>query len=313
MTVWRSLAEVPADSPPAAVAIGKFDGVHVGHRAVIGELVATAREEGLRTVVVTFDRNPLALLDPQRCPENLVGLEQKIAMLEETGVDDVLILPFTRDLADLPAADFVTDVLVNALNAKTLFVGDDFRFGAGGVGTAQSLVESGRRLGFRTVVIEDVVDGSGTRASSSAIRRLLEDGDVVGAAQRLGRLPSMRGEVVHGLKRGRELGFPTANMSRESEGFVPGEGVYAGYLTDLDAPGAPRYVSAISIGRNPTFDDVEERQVEAHVLDADLDLYGHRVEVEFAERIRGMVAYEGVEALIRQMALDVAETRRVTS
>jgi riboflavin kinase/FMN adenylyltransferase len=313
VSVWRSLSEVPADAPPSAVAIGKFDGVHVGHRAVIGELVSTARDEGLRSVVVTFDRNPLALLDPDRCPDNLSGLEQKIAMLEATGVDDVLILPFDRALADLPADDFVTDVLVDALHAKTLFVGDDFRFGSGGLGTAETLVASGKRLGFRTVVIGDVVDGSGSRASSSAIRRLLMDGDVAGAAQRLGRLPSMRGEVVHGLKRGRELGFPTANMARESEGFVPGEGVYAGYLTDLDVPGSPRHVAAISIGRNPTFDDVEERQVEAHVLDADLDLYDHRVEVEFQTRIRGMVAYEGIEALIRQMALDVAETRRVTS
>ncbi|MET0590330.1 MAG: bifunctional riboflavin kinase/FAD synthetase [Naasia sp.] len=313
MTVWRSLAEVPADALPSAIAIGKFDGVHIGHHAVLAELVAIAREQRVRSVVVTFDRNPLALLRPERCPENLVGLEQKIALLAGSDVDDVLVLPFDRALADLPADEFVRTVLVEALRARTVLVGADFRFGAGGRGSADTLARSGSALGFDTVVVGDVVDGSGERASSSAIRELLSVGDVDGAAGLLGRLPSLRGEVVHGLKRGRELGYPTANLAQESDGFVPAEGVYAGYLTDLDRPASPRYAAAISIGRNPTFDDVEVRQVEAHVLDVDLDLYGHTVEVEFAARIRGMVAYEGVEALIRQMAHDVEETRLVTA
>jgi len=313
MTVYTSLAEIPADSAPSAVAIGKFDGVHVGHRAVIGSLIGHARGDALRAVVVTFDRNPLALLAPERCPEEIVGLDQKIELLAQSGVDDVVVLPFTAEFAARSPDDFVSSVLVDALHARCVLVGADFRFGARGAGTVDTLRSLGARSGFVVDVVADVSDGEGARTSSSAIRAALRAGEIDRAARMLGRPPRLRGRVVHGLKRGRELGYPTANLAPRSDGFVPAEGVYAGWLVDHDALGAPRYPAAISIGVNPTFDDVSERQVEAHVIDADLDLYGHLVDIEFAERIRGMVAYQGVDALIEQMGHDVDDARRTTA
>ncbi|BDI22072.1 bifunctional riboflavin kinase/FAD synthetase [Herbiconiux sp. L3-i23] len=309
MTVYRSVAAIPADFAPSAVAIGKFDGVHAGHRAVLGSLVEEARAKGLRSVVVTFDRNPLALLRPERCPENVVGLGQKVELLEDSGVDDVVVLPFDHALADLSARDFVASILVGALRMRAVLVGADFRFGAGGAGTVDTLRELSGEFGFEVVIEPEVQGRDGGRASSTAIRTLLADGDVEGAAEMLGRPPRVRARVVHGLKRGRELGYPTANLAAAPDGFVPAEGVYAGRLVDHDAPGEPSYPAAISIGVNPTFDDVTERQVEAYVLDADLDLYGHLVDIEFVHRIRGMVAFDGIEPLIAQMAKDVDETR----
>ncbi|GAA1934479.1 bifunctional riboflavin kinase/FAD synthetase [Microbacterium aoyamense] len=315
MIVFRSPADVPAGFGPSVVAIGKFDGVHSGHRAVIDRARVDAATGDARVVAVTFDRNPLALLRPEICPESLIGVHQKLQLLAETGVDATLMLTFDRALADLTPREFVEHVLVDALAARSVLVGDDFRFGAGGAGNPEVLAELGREFGFDVDVVGDVraIEG-GRRVSSTWIRELLADGDVAGAARLLGRAPAVWGEVVHGLKRGRELGFPTANLSTDLEGFIPADGVYAGWLVDEGSadglrPGI-RYAAAISVGTNPTFDDVPVRQVEAHVLDeTDLDLYGHRVEVQFTNRVRGMVAFEGVDALVRQMADDVERVR----
>jgi riboflavin kinase/FMN adenylyltransferase len=338
--VFRDPREVPAGFGPSVVAIGKFDGVHSGHRAVIDRARVDAAASGARVVAVTFDRNPLALLRPEICPDSLVGVEQKLRLLADAGVDATLMLTFDRALADLGAREFVEHVLVGALGVRVVMVGADFRFGRGGAGNPDLLRELGPEFGFEVDVVDDVraID-AGRRVSSTWVRELLDAGEVADATRLLGRPHSVRGEVVHGLKRGRELGFPTANLSPDLEGFVPAEGVYAGWLVDEGRPqdgagptrpeaprGAPaprgggvgtephrsvRYPAAISIGTNPTFDDVDVRQVEAYVLDeTDLDLYDHVVEIEFVARIRGMVAFEGVDALVAQMTDDIVQVRR---
>lgn len=311
MIVFRDPSEVPADFGRSAVAIGKFDGVHAGHRAVIERLKADAVASGSRAVAVTFDRNPLALLRPDLCPANVVSTDRKLELLGELGIDATLLLTFDRELASRSAEQFVEEILVGALRVSTVLVGEDFRFGHRGAGTPELLRELGPAHGFTVDVVDDVyVEGSERRVSSSWVRDLLAAGDVATAAQVLGRPVDVRGEVVHGHKRGRELGFPTANLSETVDTFVPADGVYAGWLDDHDT--GVRYPAAVSVGTNPTFDDVPIRQVEAHVLDEDsLDLYGHDVTVTFAQRLRGMVAYEGIDALMEQMAADVVAAREL--
>ncbi|MFK0241244.1 bifunctional riboflavin kinase/FAD synthetase [Microbacterium sp. NPDC090281] len=310
MIVFRSPEEVPGDFGPTAVAIGKFDGVHAGHRAVIERLRQAATATGSRSVAVTFDRNPLAVIRPDRCPENVVTVDRKLELLGELGLDATLVLTFDEELAARSAEDFVVDILVGALQVSTVLVGEDFRFGHRGAGTPALLRELAPRYGFSVEVVDEVyLPGSTRRVSSSWIRELLMEGDVAAAAKALGRLPDVRGEVVHGLKRGRELGFPTANLSTIVDAFVPADGVYAGWLVDHDT--GIRHPSAISVGTNPTFDDVLVRQVEAHVLgETGLDLYGHDVTVEFVERLRGMVAFEGIDKLMVQMGADVTDAAR---
>lgn len=310
MIVFRSPEDVPSDFGPSAVAIGKFDGVHAGHRVVIERLEKAAAATGSRAVAVTFDRNPLAVIRPDRCPENVVTVERKLELLGELGLDATLVLTFDEQLAARSAEDFVVDILVGALQVSTVLVGQDFRFGNRGAGTPELLREMGPLYGFSVEVVDDVyLPDSERRVSSSWIRELLMEGDVASAATVLGRYPDVRGEVVHGLKRGRELGFPTANLSTIVDAFVPADGVYAGWLVDHDT--GIRHPSAISVGTNPTFDDVLVRQVEAHVLgETGLDLYGHDVTVEFVDRLRGMVAFEGIDKLMAQMGADVTDAAR---
>jgi riboflavin kinase/FMN adenylyltransferase len=313
MIVFRDPQQVPAGFGPSVVAIGKFDGVHAGHRAVIRRLKQIADATGQRAVAVTFDRNPLAVLRPDRCPENVVTVDRKLELLGELDLDATLVLTFDAELAARSAEEFVTSILVKALGVSTVLVGEDFRFGHGGAGNPELLRELGPTHGFTVEVVDDVfLDGSARRVSSTWIRELLMDGDVATAARVLDRHVDVRGEVVHGLKRGRELGFPTANLSASVDSFVPADGVYAGWLVDHQT--GIRHRAAISVGTNPTFDDVLERQVEAHVIgETDLDLYGHDVTVEFVERLRGMVAFEGIEKLKSQMAADVTDAERVLS
>ncbi len=307
MIVFHDPAEVPADFGRTVVAIGKFDGVHLGHRAVIERMKADAAASGARSVAVTFDRNPLEVLRPDHCPENVVSLDRKLALLAGLDVDAVLVLRFDEELAALDAERFVTDILVGALRVTTVLVGRDFRFGRGGAGTVDLLTRMGGEHDFTVDIVEDVFpDAAGRRVSSTRIRELLADGDVAGAGRLLGRPVDVCGEVVHGQKRGRELGFPTANLSEAVDALVPADGVYAGWLTDENT--GIRHPAAISVGTNPTFDDVPRRQVEAHVLgETDLDLYGHRVRVEFTHRLRGMTAFAGMDALIEQIRADVTE------
>ena len=320
MIVFRDPAEVPVGFGPSVVAIGKFDGVHAGHRAVLERAKVDAAADA-KVVAVTFDRNPLSLLRPELCPEDLIGVTQKLQLLAGTGIDATLMLRFDEALASLTPREFVERILVEALGARTVLVGTDFRFGRGGAGNPDVLQELGGELGFRVDVIGDVRSlDSDRRVSSTWVRDLLAQGDVETAARLLGRPHAVWGEVVHGAKRGRELGFPTANLSSDLEGFIPADGVYAGWLVDEGRADAAqplaavrrttRYPAAISVGSNPTFDDVTSRQVEAYVLDeTDLDLYGRLVEVQFAMRVRGMVAFDGIDALIEQMSDDVVKVR----
>lgn len=309
MLIWHELSEVAALTSGRAVAIGKFDGVHIGHLAVINQLRELATERGLQSVVVTFDKHPSALFSPEQTPQDITGLNHRLELLEASGVDATLVLPFTQELANLSPAEFAAQVLQQTLNAKLVFVGQDFRFGAHAAGDVTALRELGVLLGFEVVLIDDVCHDDGQRASSSWIRALLEQGEVAHAAELLGRLPSVQGEVVHGAARGRALGFPTANLSQDSTGIAPADGVYAGWLT---ARGV-RYPAAISVGTNPTFEGQIDRTVEAYVIDEDLDLYGEHVIVEFASHLRPMLTFDGIEALIEQMKLDVDQARELTA
>ena len=307
MKTLNGVGAVPADWPDSAVSIGKFDGVHAGHRKVIAELKSLAERDGLAAVVVTFDRHPLALLSPADCPTALVSVNQKLELLAETGIDATLVLEFNEALSSLPPEEFIGSILVNALRAKRVLVGSDFRFGARGAGDVALLQQRGKTLGFEVHVIDDVKPDNEHRVSSTWIRQLLSDGDIPAASALLGHIPTVRGVVVHGAARGRELGYPTANLSPESEGLIPADGVYAGWLTDAGT----RYPAAISVGNNPTFEGVPQKQVEAYVLDEDIDLYGHVVDVSFVERIRGMVAFTGIDPLIEQIADDVTRVRAI--
>ncbi|GAA1056428.1 riboflavin biosynthesis protein [Agromyces luteolus] len=307
MRTFAGIESVPAHYGPSAVTIGKFDGVHQGHRAVIAKLREIAESRHLEAVAITFDRHPAAFHAPDRCPPQLVSTRQKLELLATTGLDATVLLHYDGALAANSADAFVRRFLVEALDARVLLVGHDFRYGAGNEGDVAMLRRQGAEHGFEVVVVEDVVPEGGRRVSSTWIRELLEAGDVEHAAELLGHVPTVSGIVVHGFKRGRELGYPTANLALDSEGFIPGDGVYAGWLID----GGVRYPAAISVGDNPTFEGVPKKQVEAYVLDRDLDLYDHVVGVEFAHRIRGMEKFDGIDALIVQMGRDVDRAREL--
>lgn len=305
MQVFSAVADVPAGFGPSAVTIGKFDGVHSGHRAVIDALRMLGRERGLTPTVITFDRHPAEVLAPEHCPEYLLSPAQKLEKLEEAEVAATLVIPFDRAFSESPPDDFVTKVLVGALDARLVLVGSDFRYGARGSGNVETLTASGAVHGFEVRLVDDVLTGTGRRASSSWVREALAAGNVAEAAEVLGYLPSIRSVVVPGERRGRELGFPTANLKPGPEGMIPADGVYAGWLTVDDET----YPAAISVGNNPTFEGVPARQVEAYVLDQDFDLYGKTVTVAFAEHLRGMVKFESIDGLIEQLGDDVRRTR----
>lgn len=299
---------VPADGIASVVTIGKFDGVHRGHREVIERL--RERADGRRVVVVTFDRHPLSVVDPARAPLPLLSVDQKREQLIAAGADLVVVVPFTDEFRNLSPEGFVRDFLVDGLSAGLVLVGEDFRYGRGGAGDVSTLRAEGAVLGFDVEILGDVcVDSTNERISTSTIRSALTDGNVEHAAHLLGRPHSVRGEVVHGHQRGRELGFPTANLAEDAEGFVPRAGVYAGTL-DV---GGTRYVAGISVGTNPTFHDVDRNQVEAHALDADFDAYGKTATITFTHRLRDTLAFESMEKLIEAMAGDIDDIRALVA
>lgn len=308
MQIFRSIDEIPAGFGPSVLTIGKFDGVHIGHRAVIERVRTTARARGLTSVVLTFDRNPLAVLRPDVCPPALISAEQKLELLAETDPDATLMITFDEEFSKLRAEEFPSRVLKKALNAAVVLVGSDFRFGAGGSGDVDLLREHGALHGFEVIQIDDVTGkGEARRTSSTWIRELLTEGRVAEAAELLGSLPTIRGTVVHGQARGRVLGYPTANLSPEVEGFVPGDGVYAAWLT---ARGV-RYPAAVSVGNNPTFGDVPAKQVEAHAIDANFDIYDDTIEISFVEFVRPMHKFPGPDELAHQMGRDEEQIRRI--
>ena len=306
MQLFESTAALPEGYGPSAVTIGKFDGMHAGHRRIIAELRAAALAEGLSSVAITFDRNPLSLLRPEICPAPLLSNAQKVELLDATGLDATLMLEFDLARSQQAPEEFVREVLVEALQARVLLVGADFRFGARGAGDVALLETLGAEHGFRVQRIDDVTSGQ-RRASSTWIRELLTEGNVAEATRLLERAPSIRAMVVGGHQRGREMGYPTANLSHDVEGFVPADGVYA---TRIVIDGV-RYGAATSIGNNPTFEGVPDKTVESHVLDQTLDLYGKTVELEFVEYIRPMNKFPDVDALVRQMNADELRIRSI--
>lgn len=308
MQFFEDVADVPAGFGPSAVTVGKFDGVHLGHRSVLDALRRAGEAAQLLSTVVTFDRHPLSLFAPDKCPVALVSNRQKIDLLADAGIDATLMLTFDRELAAVSAEDFVRRILVDTLHARLVFAGSDFRFGAKAAGDVDLLRTLGAELGFEVRLIEDVrADADGPRTSSTLVRELLSEGRVREAAAVLGRLHSIRSTVVHGDARGRDLGFPTANLAPELEGFRPADGVYATWAV-VDGV---RYPAATSIGNNPTFEGVPEHRVEAYLIDESVELYGREIELEFVDHIRPMNRFDSVEALVVQLGKDVEQIREI--
>lgn len=307
----------------SVVTIGAYDGVHQGHRAVIGEVCGKATERDLASVVVTFDRHPASVVHPEAAPLLLTDLEQKLELLAETGVDLTLVVRFDEERAEETAEDFVRGVLVDQLRARLIVVGDDFHFGKGRQGNVTTLTEMGPSLGFevdplRLVGADGKLAPSGMpKVSSTAIRAALRAGELARANAMLGREHEVRGVVGRGDQRGRDLGFPTANVEVPDDVCLPADGIYAGrYLRPgMDAPGLP---AALSLGRRPTFyDNQPVSLLEAHVLGVPppgqpgaLDLYGEPARVRFAAHLRDEVRFDSVEELIAQMHADCDAARQ---
>jgi riboflavin kinase/FMN adenylyltransferase len=310
--VWRTVEDVPTDLERTVVTIGNFDGMHLGHQHVVQRTREVAEEVGVDTVVaVTFDPHPIAVLRPEHAPPTLTTIDERLRLLVGAGVDAVLVIPFSRDIAAWSPQEFIDRILVGALHARAVVVGANFRFGHRAAGDRQTLREAGAERDFVLEAVE--LDGGPQVWSSTYVRTCLAAGDVAGAAEALGRPFVARGVVTEGDKRGRELGYPTANVPVVPGAAAPADGVYAGWLRRLDdADGGVKHPAAISVGTNPTFDGLRDRRVEAYVLDRnDLDLYGVEVEVEFVERIRGMVRFDGIDALMAAIAGDVERTREI--
>jgi len=294
------------------VTIGNFDGMHLGHQHVVRRTREVAADVGADHVVaVTFDPHPIAVLRPEHAPPTLTTIDQRLRLLGDAGVDGVWVLPFSREIASWTPEEFIDRVLVAGLHAKAVVVGGNFRFGNRAAGDCNLLRAVGEEHDF---VLEEVdLDGGPQVWSSTYVRTCLAAGDVAGAAEALGRPFTVRGMVVEGDKRGRELGYPTANVPVRDGAAVPADGVYAGWLTVRDgADSGTSYPAAISVGTNPTFAGERESRVESYVLDrTDLELYDREVEVSFVERLRGMVRFDSVDALLAAMADDVVRTRTI--
>ena len=309
MQIWRDVDDVPADLGRTVVSIGNFDGVHLGHAHVLREARSTADRLGIDTVVaVTFDPHPMAVLRPEHAPPTLTSIHTRARLLEDAGVDAILVVGFNREIASWSPHEFIDRILVETLHAGAVVVGSNFRFGAKAAGEVATLVGAGAARDFETVGVP--LDGGPQVWSSTYVRQCLATGDVAGAAEALGRPFTVRGTVVEGDKRGREMGYPTANVPIPPVDAAPADGVYAGRLTRLDT--GETYPAAISVGTNPTFDGERDRRVESYVLDRDdLELYGVEVEVAFVDRLRGMVKFEGMDALIETMHDDVRRARQL--
>ena len=298
--------ELPSGS---IVTIGAYDGVHLGHQAVITEVRNRARAQDCASVVVTFDRHPAYVVRPDTAPLQLTDLEQKLELLEATGVDYTLVIHFDERRAAESADEFVTEVLVGMLRARCIVVGHDFHFGHGRTGNVALLSEMGRGFGFDVIGMHLVGTGGGGPVSSTRIRELLQAGAVRDAAVLLGRPHEVRGPVEPGDTRARTLGFPTANVAVPPEILLPADGIYAGWFL---RPSGSTLPAAISLGRRPTFyPEGGARLLEAYVLDFNGDLYGEAARVRFADRIRDELRFDSAEDLVAQMHLDVDEVRRV--
>ena len=317
MQRWRGYDAVPGGWGRSVVTIGVFDGVHRGHQAIIGHTVKRARDLGLQSVVVTFDPHPAEVVRPGSHPAVLTEAVRKAELIEQLGVDALCVLPFTQDFSRLSPEAFVHDVLVEHLHAAVVVEGANFRFGHRAAGDLPLLERLGRTFGFSVEDAPLVADGD-TVFSSTYIRACVDAGDVRTAAAALGRPHRLAGVVVRGDQRGRELGFPTANLMCHRYAAVPADGVYAAWLVrggDGRATAGPvtggrphALPASVSIGTNPTFSG-RERRVEAYVLDFAGDLYGERVGLDFVAHLREQRRYDGIEPLVAQIRDDVEQTR----
>lgn len=304
MEILRHLDDHSLASPGAVATLGNFDGVHRGHQALVRSAVEDARRLGAPSVVLTFEPHPLKVLAPARAPSLLLSHKDKMELLQSLGVDVVVIQKFDAAFASLSALDFVARVLVERLRIKKIWVGRDLRFGQGRKGNVDDLQRWGAENGFDVGVVEPVLL-DGVRVSSSRVRQLVEAGRVDEAAPILGRYHFVSGKVVGGQRRGKDLGFPTANIARRTE-VLPADGIYA----TLFQRGAKRHFSASSIGTNPTFGGAP-RTVESFLLDFDGDLYGEPVKLHFVKRIRAEKQFASVDELVAEMRRDVARARAI--
>lgn len=291
--------------------IGVFDGVHAGHQALIGQAVEMAEHRGVPSVLMTFDPHPSEVVRPGSHPAQLTTLRRRAELVEQLEVDVFCVLPFTVELSRMPPDEFVHEVLVDRLHAAAVVVGENFTFGHKAAGNVDLLRRLGQRFGFVTegadLVTDQQAGNGGVTFSSTYIRACIDAGDVTAAGAALGRPHRLEGIIVRGDGRGKELGFPTANLSTTRFAAVPADGVYACWF--IHSSGR-KLAAAVSVGTNPTFSG-RERRVEAFVLDVDEDFYGQRVSLDFVTRLRGQEKYDTLEALIEQMHLDVAETRKL--
>lgn len=310
------------------VTIGVFDGVHRGHQKLIRRAVDLAREAGVDSVVMTFDPHPVKIFAPERTPDTLLPLAERARLIGELGVDHLLVIDFTKELAGVSPEEYFRSVIVDTLHASRVVVGENFTFGAGASGTAQTMLALGEQYRVDVDVVSLLFDGT-ERICSTAIRDALRGGDVAQASEFLGREFSVTAVVERGAGRGgKELGYPTANQYAADTDAVPADGVYAGWFTvlpDVDIDGSDslgpidgdmepgiRYPAAISVGTNPTFGD-HRRSIESFVLDRDADLYGRAARVEFIAKVRDMVKFDSVDELLENMARDVARVREILS
>ena len=305
-----------AGRPPAgplAVAIGNFDGVHLGHAALLAEACARAARRGGKSAVLTFTPHPARLFAPDRAPPLILPLERRLELVAAAGIDVAIVEPFTREFAAIDAPAFVRDVLVRDLGARDAIVGYDFSFGRGRAGDAQALADLGAPSGLEVAVIPPIaIDG--VPCSSTRIRALVAAGETVAAARLLGRPFELEGVVMRGAGRGRGLGFPTANVAPEGQ-LRPKLGIYAARAVVLDGPlaGTVR-TAALSVGTNPTFAESggDAVTVEAYLLDFDDDLYDRRLRIEVGARLRDERKFASIDALIVQIQADVAQVRRLS-
>jgi riboflavin kinase/FMN adenylyltransferase len=306
MDVVRGHQHAPGWASGAAVAIGNFDGVHKGHQAVVHRARQLATSHDARTVVLTFDPHPSALLSPHGGPPQVCSLERRIELLAAAGADTVVVEPFTRELASYAANAFIDDVVLHALCARAIVVGYDFTYGAGRAGTTAALRAHGARAGVEVDIV-DAIQIGGETASSTRIRSQLRDGDLAGAQRLLGRYWDVDGVVIHGAKRGRAIGVPTANIQPDIA-LPLSAGIYA---VTLSVEGGPHHAAVASLGTNPTFVEGGGIVLEVHVLDFDGDLYDRRVRTTFVEKLRDETKFESVDALIAQIRLDIEAARHV--
>lgn len=311
MMTWFDPEAFAVPESGTVVTIGVFDGVHVGHRAVIAHVRDLAAGRRAESVVVTFDRHPASIVKPGRAPLVLTDLAQKLDLLASTGVDHVVVVRFDEARSLEPAEDFVARTLVGQLGARTVVVGEDFRFGHRRAGDVALLAEVGAPLGMTVSGLALVSNDSGLTLSSTRIRHSLGAGDLATANRLLGRPHEVRGVVQAGDRRGRELGFPTANVAVAGDVCLPADGIYAGWYV---RPDGSRHMAAVSLGRRPTFyEDQAAPLLEPHLLDFSGDLYHETARVQFVKRLRGEQRFSSVDALIEQIHIDCAHTREALS